>query len=154
MKSILFVCLGNICRSPMAEAIFADIVEKKGTSEQFHIDSAGLIGYHEGERADERMNHFAFQRGYYIGHRSRPIVRNDFYDFDLIIGMDHDNIEHLEQLRPKDAKSEIRLMTDYCRNIKADVVPDPYYGGAAGFTYVIDVLEDACSGLYDEVCGL
>lgn len=149
MKRVLFICLGNICRSPMAETIFCSILEKQGASDSYTVDSAGLIGFHEGERADERMSHFAFQRGYYISHRSRPIVRNDFYDFDYIIGMDDDNMEKLRQLRPDDSNAQLHIMTEYCQLHTDAVVPDPYYGGAAGFTHVIDLLEDACQGLYD-----
>lgn len=151
MKRILFVCLGNICRSPMAETIMQDIVEKHNMAADFEIDSAGIIDYHEGEKADNRMRNFAYQRGYYITHISRPITKDDFRHFDIIVGMDNSNMHDLNNLAPDDSIAEIVLMTKFCKNIDCDVVPDPYYGGAAGFTYVIDVLEDACQGLLDYI---
>lgn len=151
MYRILFVCLGNICRSPMAQTIMQYLVEQNGIADKFEIDSAGIIDYHEGESADSRMRNFAYQRGYYITHRSRPVTTDDFRYFDYIIGMDYENIRALEQLAPSDAKAEIVLMTKFLTHIEADVVPDPYYGGASGFTYVIDVLEDACRGLMQKL---
>lgn len=153
MKSVLFICLGNICRSPMAETVFRHIVETNGAEADYNIDSAGLISYHEGESADSRMRNFAYQRGYHITHISRPIRTSDFYEFDYVIGMDNDNMNKLRRLRPDDAKAELHLMTEYCRGVEADVVPDPYYGGAAGFTNVIDILEDACQGLFEALNG-
>ncbi|MCQ2205024.1 MAG: low molecular weight phosphotyrosine protein phosphatase [Bacteroidales bacterium] len=153
MVSVLFICLGNICRSPMAETIFRDIVEKEGKESSYKIDSAGLISFHEGESADNRMRNFAYQRGYRITHISRPVKTQDFYDFDMIIGMDDDNMSKLRRLRPDDAKAELHKMTEYLRNMDEDEVPDPYYGGAAGFTHVIDLLEDACRGLYENTCN-
>lgn len=147
MYKILFVCLGNICRSPMAQTIMQEYVEKRGVAEHFEIDSAGIIDYHEGESADGRMRNFAYQRGYFITHRSRPISKDDFRHFDYIIGMDNDNIRALEQLAPADSIAQIQLITKFCTRHSDDVVPDPYYGGAAGFSLVIDLLEDACEGM-------
>ncbi len=151
MKSVLFICLGNICRSPAAEAIFRSVVEAANVDANFIIDSAGLISYHEGESADNRMRNIAYQRGYRLTHISRPITKSDFYKFDLIIGMDHDNVLKLQRLRPDDSNAEIHLMTEYCQTLSSDVVPDPYYGGTAGFTHVIDILEDACKGLFEQL---
>jgi protein-tyrosine phosphatase len=150
--SILFVCLGNICRSPMAEGVFLRILERENATEQFKIDSAGLLGYHQGELADSRMRFYAGKRGYTLTHRSRPFSRADFDCFDMIIGMDDQNIAGLKQLAmtlEEDAK--IYRMTDFCQQIQATHVPDPYYGGDQGFENVIDLLEDACEGLYKEV---
>ncbi len=146
--SILFVCLGNICRSPMAEAIMQKRVEEEGVKNLFHIDSAGLISYHEGEGADPRMKSHAFRHGYRLTHISRPVRPSDFDDFDLIIGMDDSNYDKLRRLAPTlEAEAKVQRMTDYCTQHVIDHVPDPYYGGAQGFENVIEILEDACAGL-------
>lgn len=150
--SILFVCLGNICRSPMAETIMQHIVEKHGMADRFSLDSAGILSYHAGESADNRMRTFAFQRGYHITHISRPVETDDFYNFDLIIGMDEKNMEDLREKAPYDSRAELHQMTEFATQHPDDFyVPDPYYGGAAGFTLVIDLLEDACEGLYRKI---
>lgn len=150
---ILFVCLGNICRSSSAEGVMMHLVEEAGLEEQFVIDSAGILSYHQGELPDPRMRAHAIRRGYNLTHRSRPVRTSDFYDFDLIIGMDDRNIEDLKERAPSvETERKIRRMTDYCtRFTHADYVPDPYYGGAEGFEYVLDLLEDACAGLLEEL---
>ena len=149
MKRILFICLGNICRSPMAEAVMRRLVEEAGRASEFEIDSAGLISYHEGEEADPWMQAHARRRGYRLTHRSRPIRESDFRRFDLIIGMDDSNIGRLHRLSPDlDTDRKIHRMTEFCREKVVDHVPDPYYGGAQGFENVIDILEDACQGLF------
>ncbi|MDD4821378.1 MAG: low molecular weight phosphotyrosine protein phosphatase [Bacteroidales bacterium] len=149
---ILFVCLGNICRSPSAEAIMKALVEQAEMEQCVEIDSAGLLSYHQGSLPDERMRIHARKRGYELISRSRPIETEDFFSFDLIIGMDDANIEELQQRAPglEEAK-KIRRMTDYCRRIQMDHVPDPYYGGHSGFEMVLDLLEDACDGLLEEL---
>lgn len=145
---LLFVCMGNICRSPSAEAVMKKLVKDKGLEEQFEIDSAGTIGYHAGERADQRMRTHASRRGYDLDSLSRPVVTDDFYSFDLIIGMDDHNISELKRKAPDWGSVEkIHKMTDFARNKTYDHVPDPYYGGADGFELVLDLLEDACEGL-------
>lgn len=151
---ILFVCLGNICRSPMAETVFRKLVEDRGLADHFEIDSAGLIDYHEGDPADNRMRRHASEHGYYITHRSRPITRGDFQTFDYIVGMDFDNRRALLSLASTDEqRAKILNMADYlCRHTDS-TVPDPYYGGASGFEHVIDLLEDACEGLLEELEG-
>lgn len=148
---ILFVCLGNICRSPSAEAVMKKLVKDAGLEESFFIDSAGIMGYHEGERADDRMRGHAARRGYVLDSISRPVRTQDFYDFDLIIGMDDRNVDDLKQKAPDlESVAKIHQMTEYSRNKLYDHVPDPYYGGASGFELVLDLLEDACAGLLSD----
>ncbi len=146
-RKILFVCLGNICRSPAAEGIMQKLVQKWGI-ESLEIDSAGVLGYHAGELPDSRMRTHALKRGYVLSHRSRQVTMNDFYNFDMIIGMDDRNIDDLRDLAPSPEEwKKIHRMTDYCRKTTADHVPDPYYGGSQGFDHVLDLLEDTCEGL-------
>lgn len=152
MLSILFVCLGNICRSPMAEGIFLEILKREKENSNFEVDSAGLLSYHQGELPDSRMRYFAGKRSYMLNHRSRPFSRKDFEMFDMIIGMDDQNIAGLKQLAiTLEEQAKIYRMTDFCRKLEATHVPDPYYGGEKGFENVIDLLEDACEGLYNEI---
>lgn len=148
MQSVLFVCLGNICRSPMAETVFKKKVFESGKGREFEIDSAGLIDAHQGERADSRMRAHATRRDYDITHRSRPVRREDFDLFDLIVGMDDQNISGLKRLaRNESDLKKICRMTDFSEKFKGEAVPDPYYGGEAGFIHVIDMLEESCEGL-------
>lgn len=150
MKKVLFVCLGNICRSPAAEEIMRKLVEDAGLEDSFVLDSAGLIDYHEGEPADGRMRAHAVRRGYRLTHLSRPVKYDDFFDFDVIVGMDDRNISKLRAMAPGlEEEQKVVRMTDYCRLKVVDHVPDPYYGGASGFENVLDILEDACAGLLD-----
>ena len=150
---ILFVCLGNICRSSSAEGVMKQLIEQAGREDEFIIDSAGILSYHQGELPDSRMRAHAARRGYDLTHRSRPVCTDDFYDFDLIIGMDDRNIDDLKDRAPSvEAWKKIHRMTEYCTKFThADHVPDPYNGGAEGFEYVLDVLEDACAGLLEMV---
>ena len=149
---ILFVCLGNICRSPSAEAVMKKLVKDAGLDNYIEVDSAGIMGYHEGERADQRMRAHAFRRGYVLDSISRPVRTTDFYDFDLIIGMDDRNIDDLKRKAPDlESVAKIHQMTEYSRNKLYDHVPDPYYGGASGFELVLDLLEDACGGLLETI---
>ena len=147
---VLFVCLGNICRSPSAEAVMRKYVADAGLSERIDVDSAGIIGYHAGESADPRMRVHAARRGYQLDSISRPVRTSDFYDFDLIIGMDDRSIDDLRRLAPDiTSLGKIRRMTDFSRSKLYDHVPDPYYSGADGFELVLDLLEDACGGLLE-----
>ncbi|KAG2674483.1 hypothetical protein I3843_13G122800 [Carya illinoinensis] len=156
--SVLFVCLGNICRSPAAEGVFTDLVKKRGLDSKFNIDSAGTIGYHEGNQADPRMRTASKRRGVEITSISRPIRPSDFRDFDLILAMDKQNREDIlgsfnkwkfRETLPDDAHK--KLMCSYCKEHDETEVPDPYYGGPQGFEKVLDLLEDACGSLLDSI---
>lgn len=150
MKRILFVCLGNICRSAAAEEIMRNRVVHAGLEKEIDLDSAGLSSYHQGDPADSRMRAHAARRGYRITHLSRPVGYHDFFDFDMLIGMDDSNLSGLRDWAPGlPEEQKIYRMTDFCRRIPADHVPDPYYGGDSGFETVLDILEDACDGLLD-----
>lgn len=149
---VLFVCLGNICRSPSAEAVMKKFIHEAGLDDRIKVDSAGIIGYHAGESADPRMRSHAARRGYKLESVSRPVHADDFYDFDLIIGMDNQNIDDLKRKAPDlESMEKIHQMTEYARNKCYDYVPDPYYSGAEGFELVLDLLEDACKGLLEEL---
>lgn len=152
MKKILFVCLGNICRSCAAETIMRSLVSAAGREDAFELDSAGLIDCHEGEPADARMRAHAARRGYAITHLSRPVRYADFFDYDWLVGMDDRNVDELRRRAPGvDEERKVRRMADFCRLKVVDCVPDPYYGGASGFENVLDILEDACAGLLEEL---
>lgn len=148
MTSVLFVCLGNICRSSAAEEVFRQLVAQRGLSASFHIDSAGLIDYHEGELSDPRMRTHAARRGYRLNHRSRPVKEADFTRFDYIVGMDHDNMRQLQHRAVATATTARLLqMADFLRHHDSATIPDPYYGGPEDFDHVLDLLEDATVGL-------
>ncbi|KAF3795429.1 putative low molecular weight protein-tyrosine-phosphatase [Nymphaea thermarum] len=158
--AVLFVCLGNICRSPAGEGVFRDVVKKRGLESKFNIDSAGTINYHEGNLADPRMRSAARTRGIEITSISRPIRSSDFKDFDLILAMDKQNREDIldafgrwkaRDSLPADAATKVKLMCSYCKRHKETEVPDPYYGGPQGFEKVLDMLEDACESLLDSI---
>ena len=153
MKRILFVCLGNICRSPSAEAVFNFQIEKKNLGNELSCDSAGTAAYHTGDQADYRMRQFAQKRGYQLTSISRPVNSElDFDRFDYIIGMDRQNIRDLKTMaRDENDCKKIHLMTDFCTTKRYNSVPDPYFGGASGFELVLDILEDACEGLIREL---
>lgn len=147
-KKILFVCLGNICRSVAAEEVFRHAVTEAGRAEEFEVDSAGLIDYHQGELADPRMRSHAARRGYRLTHRSRPVMAADFARFDWVIGMDAANLRGLRALARTEAEEKkILLMADFLAEHTDNHVPDPYYGDAEDFEHVLDLLEDASRGL-------
>ncbi|MCO5611857.1 hypothetical protein L7F22_066116 [Adiantum nelumboides] len=150
----------NICRSPTAEAVFRYFVEKRGLEVQFNIDSAGTIDYHEGEPADARMKTAASKRGVKLTSISRPIRPSDFEEFDIILAMDRKNKEDIlkahrhwstTQTLPPGSEKKVKLICEYCKKFDVTEVPDPYYGGAAGFEKVLDLLEDACESLLDSL---
>ena len=154
MTKLLFVCLGNICRSPTAEGVMAALVQRAGKSKGIRCDSAGTGGWHEGERADARMRDHARRRGYELTSRSRPLRASDFAEFDLILTMDERNFRDVKHRAPQSPhRAQVRRMTDFCRTHLEREVPDPYYGGDQGFEQVLDLLEDACSGLLDHLEG-
>lgn len=152
MIKVIFVCLGNICRSPSAEAVMNAVVEKAGLSGQIECDSAGTIAYHAGEPADTRMKKHALKRGYNLTSIARKFTHEDFEEFDYIIAMDRNNFTDILAL-DKDAEyvDKISMMTSYCTNHDDEEVPDPYYGGPQGFEHVLNLLEDACVGLLEKI---
>lgn len=147
---VLFVCLGNICRSPAADGIMNAVVAAHGASHRWVIDSAGTGGWHVGQLPDKRMRIHARRRGYELDHICRQVKTADFERFDLIIAMDADNERNLRRMAPSPEDEEkIFCMADFIRcATRYDYIPDPYYEGAEGFELVLDLLESACEGLY------
>lgn len=152
-KRILFICLGNICRSPAAEGVMRELVHHAGRDDEFEIDSAGIGGWHVGQLPDNRMRNHGAQRGYKFGSRARQFFKNDFSHFDYILVMDHDNFRAVSAMAPTPADQiKVRMLTDYLQHHpNASVVPDPYYGGPEDFDYALDLIEDACQGLLNRL---
>ena len=153
MIRVLFVCMGNICRSPAAEGIFRKYTENANLAEQISIDSAGTIGYHSGELPDARMRKHALTRGYNLDSRARQFnPKRDFTDFDYIITMDNDNYSNITNLDSKNLYSnKILKMADFISDKNVREVPDPYYGGSEGFEFVINILEDGSKNLLTKI---
>lgn len=148
---VLFVCLGNICRSPTAEGVFRRYVEQAGLSDKISIDSAGTSDWHIGKTPDPRTQVAAAKRGYDLSTlRGRQASVEDFTEFDLILAMDKSNLSNLQAIQPVDAKAELALYLPRF-GISPDEVPDPYYGGEDGFELVLDMLEQASQVLLDEI---
>ena len=144
--------MGNICRSPMAEEIFRTIVTKNGVENNYFIDSAGLLDYHEGELPDARMCFHASLHNYTLSSKSRPVKSADFDHFDYLVAMDESNVAGLKKLTKNSAQeNKILRMVDFGVRRHESHVPDPYYGGDAGFENVINILEDACAGLFEKL---
>ncbi|HSW53634.1 MAG TPA: low molecular weight protein-tyrosine-phosphatase [Ignavibacteriaceae bacterium] len=152
-KKILFVCMGNICRSPAAEGIAKKLVEEKGFNGKIEIDSAGTLDYHTGELPDERMIRHASKRGYRLESHARQFnSKRDFEYFDYIVTMDDDNFSEITSLDKHNKYSDkVFKMVSFGSKLKADEVPDPYYTGRDGFEYVLDILEDSIEGLLKKV---
>jgi protein-tyrosine phosphatase len=150
---LLFVCLGNICRSPSAENIMNHLLQQRGLSAQVECDSAGTSGYHVGAAPDRRMSAAAErQLGFPLVGAARQFEREDLAKFDLILAMDKDNLAQMVSLDRGDKfRDRVKLMCEFCHEHTLKSVPDPYYGGDEGFNFVIDLLVDACNGLIDHL---
>ena len=147
-KSVLFVCMGNICRSPTGECVFRRYVEDQGMGEHIRIDSAGTIAYHVGEPPDARMREAGRHRGIEIEGTARQFEFDDFERFDLIIAMDRENLRDiLQQDAEGEYRGKVRLLCDFVPDAQTRDVPDPYYGGQKGFEQVLDLIESACPGV-------
>ena len=151
---ILFVCLGNICRSPTAEGVFRDIAAREAPDLEIHIDSAGTAAYHVGEPPDPRTQEAALRRGYDLSPlRARVVEPADFERFDLLLAMDRENFAVLQRRAPRDAQSRVRMFLEFAPDAGTTDVPDPYYGGPNGFEEVLDLVEAAAHGLLRHVRG-
>ena len=149
---VLFVCLGNICRSPAAEGVFLHLIEQEGLQDCFEVDSAGTGGLHVGHPADSRMRAAAERRGIKLLSRARQISAEDLQHYDWILTMDADNLRNVRRLDPSgQSHGRIAPLTNHCQVLQASEVPDPYYGGEQGFEHVLDLLEDACAGLLSQL---
>ena len=153
-KKVLFVCLGNICRSPAAEGVFLHLIEQRQLTDQFLVDSAGTGGWHVGNPADQRMQAAARRRGIHLPSRARQLELGDLESFDHILAMDQDNLHNVnsivKEFGPR-STANIRLLLSHARRADTLEVPDPYYGGDLGFERVLDLLEDACAGLIEDL---
>ena len=149
---ILFVCMGNICRSPTAEGVFKHQVGRAGLADLIFSDSAGTHDYHIGEAPDPRAQRAALSRGYDLSPLcARQVSRRDFVEFDYVLAMDEVNLRALRRLCPPEHAAKVRLLMEFARKARAREVPDPYYGGAGGFEHVLDLVEDASSGLIEHL---
>ena len=149
---VLFVCLGNICRSPTAEGVFRALVDKAGHSQWLQCDSAGTSDWHIGRSPDARTIQAARLRNYdLISLRGRQATEQDFHDFDFVLAMDEDNLSKLQAIQPESARAKLALFLDYSEQTQHCDVPDPYYGGEDGFNLVLDLIEDAATGLLKNI---
>lgn len=150
--SVLFVCMGNICRSPTAEGVFRQRVAAADLAHAVITDSAGTHAYHIGDPPDRRSQAHATRRGYNLSAlRARQVCAEDFERFDHVLAMDHDNLARLQAACPPQHRHKLGLFMQYARNSQADIVPDPYYGGSGGFDLVLDYIEDAADGLLERL---
>ena len=150
IKSVLFVCMGNICRSPSAEAVFRHKAKAQGLS--LTVDSAGTVGAHAKEKPDHRAQKVGIAQGYsFDGIKARKVTVRDFDDFDLILAMDNANLEYLQKIAPEHLQHKAKLFLDFSHNHEESEVPDPYYGGVNGFRFVLNLVEDASDGLLAQI---
>jgi protein-tyrosine phosphatase len=152
--SVLFVCLGNICRSPLAEGVFRDLVEKAGLSESFHIESAGTGSWHVGEPPDSRATMVASRYGVTLASRAQQVTEEQLARFDYVIAMDRDNLSALERMVSTSGTApELHLLREFDPTRTGEEVPDPYYGGASGFETVYEMVHRSCEGLLEHIRG-
>ncbi len=155
MVKVLFVCMGNICRSPMAEGVFRRMLEDVGLSERIYVDSAGTHSYHIGAPPDTRSQAMALRRGVDLRSlRARQVTVEDLAEFDYVLAMDRDNFEHLLALgqnQDQESRRRVQLFLDFAPDLPEREVPDPYYGGSGGFERVMDLVEEAARGLLIQI---
>ncbi len=152
--SVLFVCMGNICRSPSAHGVVRHHLQQRYAHWPVTLDSAGTHGYHIGDPPDQRSVQAAARRGIVLDDlRARQVAVEDFHNFDLVLAMDEQNLQALQQIRPDNARAQLRLFLELAPGLDVREVPDPYYGGANGFEHVLDLIEQATEGLLDEIAG-
>jgi len=150
--SVLFVCLGNICRSPLAEGIFHHLVDEAGLSERFNVDSAGTGSWHVGELPDARASMVASQHGVELTTRARQLTPEDMQRFDVVIAMDHENLRNIERMADAaGSEARIKLLRAYDSDGDGEEVPDPYYGGASGFENIYEMVRRSCQVLLEEL---
>ncbi len=149
---VLFVCTGNICRSPTAEGVFRHLVTSEGLGERVIVDSAGTHGYHVGNKPDRRSMLAAARRGYDLSTlRAREIASTDFADFDYLLAMDRDHLNIMHSSASPEHREKIAMLLDFSRRYGGNEIPDPYYGGPQGFEHVLDLIEDGAEGLLAEI---
>lgn len=149
---VLFVCMGNICRSPTAEGVFRHLIQNEGLAPQIQTDSAGTHAYHIGEPPDHRAQITAKKRGVDISDlRARKVTNSDFDMFHYVVAMDNDNLSHLRNLCPSQPHARVQLFLDFAQDLNETEVPDPYYGGQDGFEQVFDLVETASRGLLVDI---
>lgn len=152
MTRVLFVCMGNICRSPTAEGIFTQLIKEQGLEHLIQVDSAGTHAYHVGDAPDERAQEAARKRGIDLAQlRGRQVRPDDVQNFDYVLAMDYDNYENLLNICPEGYESRVTLFLSHASRLEAEEVPDPYYGGESGFEHVLDMTEEASRGLLDKI---
>ena len=152
MINVLFVCMGNICRSPTAHGVFLDMIEKEGLSEVISVESAGTHAYHVSEPPDPRAQEAALKRNVDLSSlRARKAGEQDFYDFDYVLVMDRNNYQHMLEIAPEGHAEKLKLFMEYAPHLNIAEVPDPYYGGRNGFEVVLDMIEEASQGLLAEL---